>query len=539
MPGWTPPPNGCAGWTGSRPSPACGSAMPTKTSWAPWHARLAQPAGEGRVPGQPRLSPPLPRSRAVLKPKLIVKGSGIDWLSVSAEWEQEGLKLTPADLERLATSTSRFVKLPDAGWVELDSEAVTKAHETMADLGVDGLTPIPLKIGHGADCAPGRRRAAAVCRQPRNARAQAEAERLQGHSRGAASRRGQGGHAALPEGRLRLPVPPHPESGWAASWPTTWVWARPCKPWPGWPGSKPSIRKPPQAGPGHLSRLRSAQLAAGGRALHAPSQGPGACRAARRATTCASRSRSTTSSSPTTPCCGATWRSCRSSPSGRSSWTRPSSSRIQPPRSRQSVKQLKADQRLALTGTPLENRLLDLWSITDFIQPGYLGDQEHFHETYEPRGEGEEAVAAQRIARRRLSAKLRPIMIRRLKQQVAKDLPDRIEERRDCELGEAQRKLYLAELRRSREQITQIVAEKGLGRSKLQVLAALTRLRQICCHPAPAWATTRLGQDRNAVRAPRAACWPKATRCCSSRSSCRCSRSLMASAASARSPLIF
>src|SRR5262249_24761544 len=147
------------------------------------------------------------------------------------------------------------------------------------------------------------------------------------------------------------------------------------------------------------------------------------------------------------------------------------------------VKQLKADQRLALTGTPLENRLLDLWSITDFIQPGYLGSQDHFTETYEPRGAGEDAATAQRIARRRLSAKLRPLMLHRLKRQVAKDLPERIEERRDCELGEAQRKLYLAELRRSREQVMQAVAERGLKKSQMHVLAALTRLRQICCHP--------------------------------------------------------
>src|SRR5207253_4742273 len=127
----------------------------------------------------------------------------------------------------------------------------------------------------------------------------------------------------------------------------------------------------------------------------------------------------------------------------------------------QSVKQLRADQRLALTGTPLENRLLDLWSIVDFIQPGYLGSQNHFLETYEPRG-GEDAAWAQKIARRRLAAKLRPLMLRRLKRQVAQDLPDRIEERRDCELGDEQRKLYLAELRRSREKVMQTVAEKGV-----------------------------------------------------------------------------
>ena len=146
-----------------------------------------------------------------------------------------------------------------------------------------------------------------------------------------------------------------------------------------------------------------------------------------------------------------------------------------------SVKQLRADQRLALTGTPLENRLLDLWSIVDFIQPGYLGSQDHFLETYEPPVTSD--PVAPRIARRRLSAKLRPVMVRRLKQQVAKDLPERIEERRDCELGEEQRKLYLAELRRSRDKVMQTVAEKGVAKSKIHVLAALTRLRQICCHP--------------------------------------------------------
>src|SRR5204863_7218500 len=101
---------------------------------------------------------------------------------------------------------------------------------------------------------------------------------------------------------------------------------------------------------------------------------------------------------------------------------------------------------------------------------------------YEPKG-GEDAISAQRIARRRLSAKLRPLLLRRIKKHVAKDLPDRIEERRDCPLGEDQRKLYLAELRRSRDQIMQAVAEQGLNKSKMHVLAALTRLRQVCCHP--------------------------------------------------------
>ncbi len=82
-----------------------------------------------------------------LKPRLVVKGSGIDWLAVSAEWEAEGMKLTKADLERLAAANSRFVKLPNAGWVELDTAAVQGAHEAMADMGVDGLIAVPQKVG--------------------------------------------------------------------------------------------------------------------------------------------------------------------------------------------------------------------------------------------------------------------------------------------------------------------------------------------------------------------------------------------------------
>ena len=117
----------------------------------------------------------------------------------------------------------------------------------------------------------------------------------------------------------------------------------------------------------------------------------------------------------------------------------------------------------------------------DFVQPNYLGNQNHFNELYEPKGDNVEV--AQRIARKRLSAKLRPLLLRRMKQQVAKDLPDRIDERRDCDLLDDQRKLYLAELRRSRDQVFKAMKQKGLAKSKMHVLAALTRLRQICCHP--------------------------------------------------------
>ena len=91
-------------------------------------------------------------------------------------------------------------------------------------------------------------------------------------------------------------------------------------------------------------------------------------------------------------------------------------------------------------------------------------------------------------------AKLRPLLLRRLKKHVAKDLPERIEERRDCPLGEEQRKLYLAELRRSRDQVMKAVETQGLNKSKMHVLAALTRLRQICCHPALVGSNTASGK---------------------------------------------
>ena len=92
-------------------------------------------------------------------------------------------------------------------------------------------------------------------------------------------------------------------------------------------------------------------------------------------------------------------------------------------------------------------------------------------------------MANRRIARKRLSSRLRPILLRRLKTEVAKDLPERIEQRHDCELGTDQRKLYLAELRRSRDTVMETIQTKGVAKSRMQVLAALTRLRQICCHP--------------------------------------------------------
>ncbi len=154
------------------------------------------------------------------------------------------------------------------------------------------------------------------------------------------------------------------------------------------------------------------------------------------------------------------------------------------------ARELKARHRLALTGTPMENRLLDLWSLVAFTNPGLLGTRG----TFLARFDGPDVPAH---TRRLLSAKLRPVLLRRLKSQVALELPPRIEERLDCELTPGQRKLYLAELERARQKIASANAEDPTQqKQRFEILAALTRLRQICCHPALAGGRAELGSGK-------------------------------------------
>ncbi len=414
-----------------------------------------------------------------LRPKLVMHGSGIDWLSVSAEWEQEGLKLTKGDLERLQSATGRFVKLPDGGWMELDTDAVERAHETFAELGLDGLSDEPQKVAllHAAQWDE-----SVLSRFDGKAHIQTLRERLKGFT-GVPT-------ADLPTS-VHAELRPYQKSGFeflchltnnglggiladdmglgktlqTLTW-LTWLQEKHIK------KPKPVLVICP-ASVLHNWRREAERFAPHLKVLVLES---GAARHNLR------------KQIPQHDLIVTNYALLRRDLEALQKFQfraliLDEAQFIKNPTAQVtlSVKQLRAEQRLALTGTPLENRLLDLWSIVDFIQPGYLGNQAHFSERYEPRGEG--ADFNQRIARRRLSAKIRPLMLRRLKKQVAQDLPDRIEERRDCELGEEQRKLYLAELRRSREQVFKTMAEKGLAKSKMHVLAALTRLRQICCHP--------------------------------------------------------
>jgi len=145
----------------------------------------------------------------------------------------------------------------------------------------------------------------------------------------------------------------------------------------------------------------------------------------------------------------------------------------------QVIKSLDSEQRLALTGTPIENSVLDLWSIMDFVMPGLLGNEGHFRTTFEtPIMRDGDAEKQQRLAKR-----VAPFMIRRLKTQVAADLPPRTEQTIECEMTPSQRKAYKEVVMRARREILREVDEHGIGRAQLSILAALTRLRQICNHP--------------------------------------------------------
>lgn len=139
------------------------------------------------------------------------------------------------------------------------------------------------------------------------------------------------------------------------------------------------------------------------------------------------------------------------------------------------ARELKAHNRLVLTGTPLENRLLDLWSLMSFATPGALGDRSYFHKHFDRRKDER--------ASQRLSARLRPFILRRTKGQVAKELPARTEENLLCEMSGVQEQMYRDELARAQQMVLSTAGLDLLNRRRFAILQALTRLRQVCCHP--------------------------------------------------------
>jgi hypothetical protein len=137
---------------------------------------------------------------------------------------------------------------------------------------------------------------------------------------------------------------------------------------------------------------------------------------------------------------------------------------------------LKARHRLALSGTPIENHLGELWSLIEFLNPGMLGSAKAFQSVALKKTPDEET-------RRFLGRAIRPFILRRTKQQVAKELPEKLEQTLVCELEFDQRKLYNDLRDHYRQTLLSRVDSQGMAKSKMHVLEALLRLRQAACHP--------------------------------------------------------
>ena len=142
------------------------------------------------------------------------------------------------------------------------------------------------------------------------------------------------------------------------------------------------------------------------------------------------------------------------------------------------VKEIRSEFRLALTGTPVENRLSELWSIFDFLMPGFLYSYEKFRKEIElPAVQYSNSDAMERLQKM-----IRPFVLRRLKRDVLKDLPDKLEKDMFSPLESEQKELYEAHTERLRLMLG-MQSDAEFRTSKLQILAEITRLRQICCYP--------------------------------------------------------
>ncbi|MBD1371353.1 SNF2 helicase associated domain-containing protein [Hazenella sp. IB182357] len=133
----------------------------------------------------------------------------------------------------------------------------------------------------------------------------------------------------------------------------------------------------------------------------------------------------------------------------------------------QAVKRIKAGTRFALSGTPIENKVDELWSIFDVILPGLFPNQTVFR----------------RLSKERIAKRVRPFVLRRMKRDVLTELPPKIESIRYSELTTEQKKVYLATLEKIRQDTKASIQSEGFHKSRMKILAGLTRLRQICCHP--------------------------------------------------------
>lgn len=145
----------------------------------------------------------------------------------------------------------------------------------------------------------------------------------------------------------------------------------------------------------------------------------------------------------------------------------------------QATKNLSAQHKIALSGTPIENNLFELWSVFDFLMPGFLFDTNEFNYRF---------VApimdrSDKTVEHRLKMQVYPFILRRMKRDVAKDLPEKTESIAYCQLTSEQKDFYLETLDSTKEELFKTIEQNGIAKSKMSIFAALLRLRQICCHP--------------------------------------------------------
>lgn len=143
------------------------------------------------------------------------------------------------------------------------------------------------------------------------------------------------------------------------------------------------------------------------------------------------------------------------------------------------VKKIKARTKIALTGTPIENSVLELWSIFDFIMPGYLNTIQKFRENYGIKDVDEKSL--EKLTD--LNYLIKPFLLRRRKDEVSKELPEKIENNIYLELPDIQKALYLKVLKETQKEMDELIKEEGFQKARFKILQLLMKLRQICVEP--------------------------------------------------------
>ena len=143
------------------------------------------------------------------------------------------------------------------------------------------------------------------------------------------------------------------------------------------------------------------------------------------------------------------------------------------------IKKIKARTKIALTGTPLENSVLELWSIFDFIMPGYLNSITRFKDAYGIKDVDEESLKKLDT----LNYQIKPFILRRKKKEVSKELPDKIEHIEYLDMSEKEKALYQSLVEETKREINDVVASEGFSKARFKIVTLLTRLRQLCISP--------------------------------------------------------